>query len=262
MWYDSAMTDNFFAGGVPQFGTAEYARKPGAEVCQSCGVAIPDRYYRVNGALSCPACAEQAQSRMPKDSHAAFVRGLLYGIGGAILGLILYAGFGIITGLVLGYVSLAVGWIVGKSIKKGSNGIGGVRYQVAAVILTYAAVSLSAIPMGLAQYLKGEKARRTAKANQIEAPSSDMGSAYDPADPIVAPPPPKRVSLGALAGRLLLLGLTSPFLDLNDSFHGIIGLIILAVGLRIAWQLTGETAAQVLGPFKSSPAPPAPLAAS
>ena len=36
-----------------------------------------------------------------------------------------------------------------KAIMKGTNGIGGRRYQIAAVALTYAAVSLSAIPIGI-----------------------------------------------------------------------------------------------------------------
>ena len=245
------MVDDGFTKDAPQFGTAEYARKPGAEVCGSCGAGIGDRYYRVNGAMTCPACAEQAQTRMPKDTHAAFMRGLLFGIGGAIGGLILYAGFGIITGLVIGYVSLAVGWIVGKAIKKGSNGIGGLRYQIVAVLLTYAAVSLSAIPIGIAQYSK-------TKAHVTEAESGSGGAnrenkpAVDVSKTSPEPLPESGRSVGGVVGRLMLIGLASPFLELQDSFHGIFGLIILFVGLRIAWQMTGATAAAVLGPFKTA----------
>jgi hypothetical protein len=40
----------------------------------------------------------------------------------------------------LGYISLAVGYIVGKAIMKGTRGIGSRRYQIAAVALTHAAV--------------------------------------------------------------------------------------------------------------------------
>ena len=100
------MSDHsFFNSSVPQFGTAEYARKPGAETCQSCGAAISDRYFRINGALACPICASEAQAKAPKDTHVAFVRGLTFGIGGAILGLIVYAAFGILSGFVIGYIS-------------------------------------------------------------------------------------------------------------------------------------------------------------
>jgi hypothetical protein len=67
---------------------------------------------------------------------------------------------------------------------------------------------------------------------------------------------------GALIGKLFLLGLASPFLNINQTPQAIIGLFILFIGLRIAWQLTDETTAQVLGPFKSNTAPSSPLSSS
>jgi hypothetical protein len=116
------MTDS-----TPQFGTAEYQSKSGSDTCQSCNQTLTGLYYRVNGSLACEHCTEQLKIQLPKDSHSAFVRGLLFGVGGAILGLILYSVFAIVTGIVIGYVSLAVGYIVGKAIKFGSGGIGGRR---------------------------------------------------------------------------------------------------------------------------------------
>jgi hypothetical protein len=257
------MSDHsFFNSSVPQFGTAEYARKPGDETCQSCGAAISDRYFRINGALACPICASEAQAKAPKDTHVAFVRGLTFGIGGAILGLIVYAAFGILTGLVIGYVALAVGWIVGKSIKKGSNGIGGIRYQIAAVILTYAAVSLAAVPMGIAQYVKSEKAHKaTIHLSQPSPPGTSAELSIQSPSPTSTAPGP-RMTKEALIGKLFLLGLASPFLNINETPHAIIGLFILFIGLRIAWQVTDETSAQVLGPFKSSSAPASPPSSS
>ena len=64
-----------------------------------------------------------------------------------------------------------------------------------------------------------------------------------------------RASLAAL-GMLALVGLASPFLELQDPLHGGIGLIILLVGIRIAWQLTAEKPIDIVGPFNNS-APPA-----
>ena len=53
--------------------------------------------------------------------------------------------------------------------------------------------------------------------------------------------------------QLLLLGLASPFLELQDPVHGIIGLIILMVGIRIAWQMTaGSLKADIQGPYNVS----------
>jgi hypothetical protein len=264
---------------APQFGTAEYAGGADNERCKSCGQSLGSQYYRVNGAVTCSYCGEQAVLRKPQDTHQILVRGLLFGGGGALLGLIIYAGFGILTGLMLGYISLAVGYIVGKAIMKGTNGIGGRRYQIAAVALTYAAVSLSAIPIGVSEIVKHQRqqAQQQKLANKLTEASSEseMASAdpsYDPtAEPRTAPSSTadpidelaadtqaahkKPMSFGAAIGALLFAGLASPFLELQDPFHGVIGLVILFVGLRIAWQITAEKELDILGPFSRTTLP-------
>src|SRR5271167_3657873 len=136
-----------FDNPTPQFGTAEYVGSPGGDHCQFCHQPIAGRYYRINDAMACPNCAQTTRGEMARDSHAAFTRSLLYGVGAAIAGMILYATFEIVTGIIIGYVSLAVGWMVGKAIMKGSNGVGGRRYQITAVLLTYSAVSMAAVPI-------------------------------------------------------------------------------------------------------------------
>src|SRR3954470_20650506 len=108
----------------PQFGTAEYADK---DVCKLCHQRITKEYFRVNSAMACRACAEKAQLGPAPDLHRAFVGAALLGVGGAVLGLIIYSGFAIITGWMIGYVALAVGYIVGKAIMKGSGGVNGRR---------------------------------------------------------------------------------------------------------------------------------------
>jgi cytochrome b561 len=60
-------------------------------------------------------------------------------------------------------------------------------------------------------------------------------------------------------GAFLFAGLASPFLELQDPLHGVIGLIILLVGIRIAWKLTAETPTEVLGPFERAAAPAGPI---
>jgi len=251
------MTDN-----VPQFGVAEYPSASGKDICKSCNQPVAGRYFRINGALACERCKEQLESQLPKDSHAAFVRGLLFGVGGAVLGLILYSAFGIITGLEIGYISLAVGYIVGKAMRMGSSGIGGRRYQITAVILTYAAVSMSAIPIGISQYVKEKKEKPQTQVQKAPpaseesvSPSPEPGSASTPA----AQPARRKMSLGAALAGLAVLGLASPFLELQDPFHGVIGLVILLVGIRIAWQLTASPRIDIIGPFASQN-PPAPAA--
>jgi hypothetical protein len=257
------------ASGTPQFGTAEYASKPGTDSCKSCNQPVRGTYYRVNGAVACANCAQQLQNQLPKDSHSAFVRGIIFGVGGAILGLIIYAGFGIITGLMLGYISLAVGYIVGKAIMMGSNGFGGRRYQIAAVLLTYFAVSMAAVPIGISQVIKHQKELREARMHSPAAAastdsSSSTSNTDDPSQSTAPDNPPAThqkpsISLASFAGKLLFVGLASPFLDLQDPFHGVIGLIILFVGLRIAWKLTEGKKVEILGPFGDAVPAPAPL---
>jgi len=221
---------------------------------------VTGSYYRINGALACERCREQLEAQIPKDSHSAFVRALLFGVGGAILGLILYSAFGIITGIEIGYISLAVGYIVGKAMRMGSRGIGGRRYQVVAVILTYAAVSMSAIPIGISQYDKEKKMQPQPQAQKAPSAGQDSESmAPEPGSPTAAAAPSKaKMSLGAALAGLVVLGLASPFLELQDPVHGIIGLVILLVGIRIAWQLMASPKIEILGPFASkNPAAPA-----
>jgi len=258
------MTDSGFGNPTPQFGTAEYAPKPGADVCKACNQAIAGHYYRVNGSLACGRCVDQLKNQIPKDTHAVFVRGLAFGVGGAILGLILYSGFSIITGISIGYVALAVGWIIAKTIKMGSRGIGGRRYQIAAVALTYAAVSMSAIPIYFSQVAKEEVHRpsqtRTAPSGDPSATSPSGGASPSPANTPSRPAPsdePKVNFLKAL-GLLMVLGLASPFLELENPVNGALGLIILLVGMNIAWKLAAGPKIEILGPFAAgAPAPSA-----
>jgi hypothetical protein len=120
------MSDSF-SNPTPQFGTAEYVGKPGGDHCQFCHQPIGTTYFRVNTAMTCPSCAEKVRMELNLDTAAAFARSFLFGFGAAILGLILYATFMIVTGISLGYATLAVGWMVGKAMVKGSSGVTGRR---------------------------------------------------------------------------------------------------------------------------------------
>jgi hypothetical protein len=232
--------------GIPQFGTAEYASD--SETCLACKQPLAGTYYKVNGSLACERCTQQVQKQFATDSHSAFVRGIVFGTGGAIAGLILYSAFTILTGIIIGYVSLAVGWLVGTAMKKGSGGVGGRRYQIAAVALTYAAVSLSAIPIGISYYLKNQTPH--APAATSAAPATDPSSAEPDgsgAGRTASAPAPRGVA--AIFGALLFAGLASPFLELQGGLSGIIGLVILFVGIRIAWKITQAPPLDIRGPF-------------
>jgi len=219
--------------GVPQFATAEFASHGPTMTCAACQLPIPVAYFQIGAATVCPGCTRKLQAQAPADSHAAFVRALAFGVAGAVAGLALYVTFALVTGLVIGWVSLAVGFIVGKAMHFGSRGVGGRRYQIAAALLTYLAVSMSAVPVALHQM----------QAHRIQTQSREM--AASPREP---------VDILKAVGMLALLGIASPLLDLQDPVHGLIGLVILFVGIRFAWRITAGRSLAVSGPHTPSPA--------
>ncbi|MGA8271459.1 MAG: hypothetical protein WB919_07850 [Candidatus Sulfotelmatobacter sp.] len=291
------MTNSGFGNPTPQFGTAEYAGSPGVDHCQFCRQPIAGQYYRAHEAIACSACAQQMRGKLARDSHAAFVRALLFGIGAAVAGLVLYATFAIATGIVIGYASLAVGWMIGKAMMKGSNGVGGGRYQIAAVLLTYAAVSLAAVPIWIhyagkqTRSAQSQRAQHTpeppqdlsAEQRQLERefgkqrplpkpaqanPNASAGSA-EPSPPAtpegqMSPsaqvPGKQQVSRSEAIVRLALLGLFSPFVEAwagGFSFGLLIDLVILFVGMQFAWRMTAGKAVEIFGPFDPILRPPA-----
>ena len=141
----------------------------------------------------------------------------------------------------------------------GSKNIGGRRYQWVAVVLTYAAVSLSAIPIVIAQIVAQKKEAaihqtgpaqpNAAHANVVAPtiaqpsavplqPSAASSSIPAPAAPAPAAHKKPPSGLGKALGMLLVLGLASPFLQFGDNLAGgAIGLFILVLGVRIAWRI-------------------------
>jgi hypothetical protein len=120
----------------------------------------------------------------------------------------------------------------------GSGGVGGRRYQITAVLLTYLAVSMSAVPIAIYQMRQHQA--------QAQAPAQSGENATVPKS--------QHMSLAKALGVLTLLGVASPFLDLQNPVHGLIGLVILSVGIRFAWRFTAGPTLDVSGPH----APPAP----
>ena len=251
-----AMSDSF-GNPTPQFGTAEYASPAGGNRCQFCQQPLSGTYYRVNAAAACPGCTEKMRGESDTGKHAAYVRALTYGIGAAVVGLIGYALIAILLqGWVISYMSIGVGWLVGTAMMKGSNGIGGRRYQIAAVLLTYAAVSLAAVPIWIhfaderKQQQQAQQQKLDDEQRPLEQESGRQRSEEQPAPRAERPP----VSLETWLGRVALLGLASPFTQLQDNpFWGLMGLLILFFGMRIAWRIAQGKPFGIYGPFATAP---------
>ncbi len=191
--------------------TANYAT--GLQYCMLCKSLINKEFFRVNGQLACGQCAAVARSGKAITSNALFSQALMLGTMAAALGLIVYSAFTILTHFYLSYVALAVGWMVGKAMMSGSNGVGGRRYQIAAVLLTYAAISMSAVPIHIAELA-----------------------------------PAAHVDWMDHMGVFAIAGIASPFIEMLNGVSGLIGLLILFVGLGVAWRMTRARQLAVDGP--------------
>jgi hypothetical protein len=139
-----------------QFDSAEPAGTATALTCANCGAAISESYHMLNQTVLCERCrtALEAAVTTPPDA-AEFTRALVFGLGGAALGAAIYYAVLVITNLNIGLIAIAVGWLVGRGVQKGSGNRGGVRYQLLAVALTYAAVAATYLPPAL-EYLRTE----------------------------------------------------------------------------------------------------------
>jgi hypothetical protein len=160
---------------------------PPPDSCAFCQRELKSEYFRVNGNLACSTCAQQAERLVPPDSHKAFSRAVVFGIGAAIVGCIGYALFEILTGIMMGWIALLVGLFVGRAMKTGSRGLGGRRYQITAALLTYAAVAVAFIPVAFHQASTKQDAHTAAVSRH--KPSTHIR--VSPARPR-RPPPGKR----------------------------------------------------------------------
>ena len=130
-----------------QFDTADFGPGTGL-TCAGCRQAIAGEYYDVNGQTFCPACKTDVERMFAGAAGAPeVVRAAAYGLGGGVAGVLLYYVVWTISGLYLGLLAIAVGWLVGQGVRLGSGSRGGARYQALAVVITYLAVATSFVPV-------------------------------------------------------------------------------------------------------------------
>lgn len=218
--------------------------------CGACSAVLDATFYQIEGVNVCAGCADarRAYQELP-DSGAKFGKALLYGSGAAALGWAGWSAVEIATGFQIGLLAIGVGWLVGTAIRKGTDGHTSRKYQIMAVVLTYLAISMSFVPILIADLVK-----KGDPAKQAEAAKND-GAKQKAVPEVVAepegPPPSLFVSLVFLFG----LALASPLLSAFYGFPmGLISLFILYLALRQAWALTAPDDALITGPFEAEPA--------
>lgn len=194
----------------PQCGTRADA---GLIFCKQCGATLrPSAPLIQPGALPPATVADAGEptSHNVDYGDTRYPRARMFGIGAALLGLVLYSAVAIVTARVSGLASLAIGYIIGKAMMQGSKGVGGRKYQITAAILTYFAIAMSFTPIVINHVMEVNH------KGLVDLTALRVG----------------------WLTHLLMVSIVSPIYDLKYPSHGVIGLLILASGIAISWRMT------------------------
>jgi hypothetical protein len=245
--------DNRPAGGdEPEAAVGELARR-----CSICHAAIPAEFFLLRGLLVCPTCAEGIRQRQTGRGKAR--RALLFGAVTAAVSALVWYLLTAASSRQLAAFAVVAGLAVGLAVHQGSDGRGGLRYQVTAALLVYAAFVVRYVPPvfgGIADAIKQEHAARVPAENQ---PGADAQVPAPPAPtattPATAAPGPAAAAnrtspLATLKAYFVFtavawgLVLASPFMP---GTTGVLTLLSLAAGMALAFRLNRR--ARLRGPF-------------
>lgn len=232
-----------------QFRKAEVVAEPDGPACGICRGAVNDSYYHVAGVVCCSSCAEgrlAAQQQRGGVSH--FGRAVLFGAGAALAGTIVWTIIAAVTHMEFALLAIVLGVVVGKAVTYGARGCRGRRYQIAAVLLTYASITASYIPeyISVMSDVAKKKSAVTAKAD------SGTTKKNPPAAQASEPKPPSASGYVVFATLMMALALVTPFLGVAAGISGLINLLIIFFGLQRAWRYTAPDRVPIMGPYPAS----------
>jgi hypothetical protein len=245
--------------------------------CSKCSRTVTTYYYTVDDANVCSSCKRAIDADWSRRKTGLW-RAAGYGFGAAVVGAIIYYGVIAITNLEIGIVALLIGYMVGYAVRSGA-GRGGRRFQVLAAALTYLSVGMAYSPLALKPILTGRAgslitrgvsksptstATRPAPAAAPVAPSADsLSPAATPPVPVKSRP--KATRSRRMTPRLFVYGAAAlavfvfilPIIAVIGSLPaGLISALIIGIGMRRAWRMTGDTGSDapgvtvIAGPFR------------
>jgi hypothetical protein len=229
-----------------QFDQAEFeTRSADRPTCTVCHQPIPEEYYEINGKVMCPRCRDGIEAAFRGGSPLArLLLATVFGTVAAVVGAIIYYVSVKVTNYNLALVSILVGFMVGKAVRKGTGNRGGRLYQLLAVFLTYTSIGLMLASVYIPEWLKEQAAKpKPAPAAEKPAKADDKAKELDP------PPaaPPKRSLLVAAVISLVALMYILPILDVVS---GPIAGLIYAFALWEAWKINRPIRLVFNGPFR------------
>jgi hypothetical protein len=192
------------------FDRAEFESAP-ERTCANWSAALRSEYYECNGQMICGSCASNLNVLLTdRERSSGLPRAFGAGLAAAIAGSAVYAAVRL-TGYEFSLIAIGVGYIVGRAVRWGSGGRGGVRFQATAMILTYVAIAASSLPFIVRQV------------------TQDGGS------------------LSVFGGvAMFVISLWLPF---AQGWGNILGILIIGIGLWEAWRINREAKIAVTGPY-------------
>ncbi|RKH03754.1 hypothetical protein D7X74_35990 [Corallococcus sp. CA047B] len=202
----------------------------------------------------CPKCRKEVESASTGGSKALRVlKAGAFGFGAAIAGVAVYCGVGL-TGYNMGLLLILVGWMVGTAVFKGSEGRGGLVYQVLAVLLTYLALGAARVPEVKARSKAESESRPRRVSSRVfdrahDSPihqffSPDMGDAMSREEVLVI----EILNTSTLVVR-------GPAYEATQ--RPVSGLLY-GFALYVAWRRNRRAVLSVVGPFQWAGVSPAP----
>jgi hypothetical protein len=194
-------------------------RPAGASACASCRGALVGSYFQANGQILCANCAEKIRGYFQSNEGAPgrVLKATVFGIGGGLAGGVVYAGVLALAHINAALITILIGWLVGKAVRKGSGSRGGIGYQILAVAITYLSIGLSATA---AAFFSGEV---------------------------------QDLSLFAAILVCIIGSFTAP---IYNATHSLLGGIIVLFGLMQAWKLNTPAQVNITGPHALAPVVP------
>lgn len=243
-----------------QFDRVEPVRpteEPAAADCGGCRKPLSGSYYTLQAARICPECHDGIRQAIASGSPAKrFLKAVVLGTLGALLGSVLYVGVAMLFKIEVGLVAIVVGLIVGVAVKKGSEGRGGWPYQALAMFLTYASIIVLYVPSAMERQMdkvRREKGVQAEKARETGTPSPD---GVPPPTPAPAEEPKPAITNPILWVLVLIvvfaISCVEPF---RQGPQNIIGLLLIGIALYEAWKINKGVKFEFQGPFQIGAAP-------
>lgn len=190
---------------------------PAAAQCAACHQVLVGQYFTAGPLTVCGRCAEQLKAGPPTGGGVVRTfKAVLFGCGAGLVGA---TGYGLIihyAKVELALVTILIGWMVGRSVRAGSEGRGGRWYQLLGAVLTYGWCMMAYVP------------------DVVEALTNAKEAVPLVAAVVMAP----------------FIALIVPF----SGEMGVLGTLILAFGVWRGWAEPAKVEIPIEGPFALAPA--------